>query len=1228
MGLAALSKRLLAQLRVRAPETDPRRRTPQLLVRGLERRVVLDASVALGSGSVDLGAFDPGTTVTVTQDVFDLNGDSSDESVYRFELDAGTWTDGFADLVGGIDLDGVAGVDAFVDGTNLYVSASFLETNAGGVSIGADGSAPTIVLGDNLTTAGDQDYGGAVGLAQDVVLNAGVGNVLFTGSVSGPFSLSIESSGVTTFQAAVNVGSLTTDAGGQTSFTPGVGSVTTTGVQVYGDTVVLGSDLVMTGSQVEFQDDLNGLDHSLDIHGDAVLGQDGGDLVFGLDQLSITGATTINAGNIQTLADQSYGGDVTLGSNVTLTATQVEFAGNVDGAGNGLEIQGDAVLGDSVADEVTNLSSLHVTGDSTIAAGLVSSTGEQTFDGNVSIINDMEFEASLVTFHGDLLGGNNDVTITGDAQLGDSTLDSVSGLDSLIVTGDATANAALGPFATNVEFRGDLTLGRDLTLDAPDVLLGGNVIGTGHSLAIVGTAVLGNDAGDTFSGLASLTVTGPAATIGAGSIETTGVQTYDAPVQLAADVSLTASVVTFLGQVVGGGHSLQIAGDASFGDDAADSVTGLSTLTVEGATTFHTSVVTTSGGQTYKGPVTVASTNGLLSLTGGGPIDFQSTLLLSADLTVVSGDDVTFGGAVDGAHDLIVNTSGMTAFNGAVGGTTALASITTDAGGTTLINGGLIRTSGDQFYGDDVELGAGVHELSGGVIHFFGRVDGQVQGQGGLAITSAQAVVFDRAIGSLRDPASIQVRAVDLTFADGTFIDVAGSAAESVHLVATGTLVLPVGFVVRAALGAGGYEGVANTFLPRPSPGATGTALVELPHDRPIYSSNPNLDQSATGTIEMVVGNAGEKGLRVFVDWGDTVSQGNRFEGPGGWADGDGLGDNDDPGDLYAIEGGSTVELTHTYTAHDIQRQLLVDNTFDVKYAVFQHEAIVIEAARVEQGAQSLGTAGGALNVLTSTMVFSGPGGPRFEPPDPATVPNLVNGTAGVQIAPPSGSVPFEFPIARPEVAVPPNNELPPLDPLVTLSQVTMDEGASSSPVVGRQQRFVLRLLSPDPTAPPLAEVDLPADSFQADRLQRLFQELPDGSYEIDLLLGENTERPILRFDIRQGRPVVPQESLDGGQLRLEEIQDTLRKHSEPQSPAVETTAIENREADGLERDVEAEESAQPDSDVAVEPGNSSRVVEPAGRMSSRLEWQLRRGAETGDGSLLLASRLARRVRG
>ena len=53
-----------------------------------------------------------------------------------------------------------------------------------------------------------------------------------------------------------------------------------------------------------------------------------------------------------------------------------------------------------------------------------------------------------------------------------------------------------------------------------------------------------------------------------------------------------------------------------------------------------------------------------------------------------------------------MNTAGVTAFNGAVGGATALASLTTDAPGTTDLNGGVVNTIGTQTYNDPVLLTA------------------------------------------------------------------------------------------------------------------------------------------------------------------------------------------------------------------------------------------------------------------------------------------------------------------------------------------------------------------------------------------------------------------------------------------------------------------------------------------------------------------------------------------
>jgi len=61
---------------------------------------------------------------------------------------------------------------------------------------------------------------------------------------------------------------------------------------------------------------------------------------------------------------------------------------------------------------------------------------------------------------------------------------------------------------------------------------------------------------------------------------------------------------------------------------------------------------------------------------------------------------VSFNGTVNGAFSLTVNTAGTTMFGAAVGGTTALASVTTDAAGSTALNGGSITTSGAQTYND------------------------------------------------------------------------------------------------------------------------------------------------------------------------------------------------------------------------------------------------------------------------------------------------------------------------------------------------------------------------------------------------------------------------------------------------------------------------------------------------------------------------------------------------
>ena len=57
--------------------------------------------------------------------------------------------------------------------------------------------------------------------------------------------------------------------------------------------------------------------------------------------------------------------------------------------------------------------------------------------------------------------------------------------------------------------------------------------------------------------------------------------------------------------------------------------------------------------------------------------------------------------------NLTITASGVTKFADKVGSTAALTSLTTDAPGSTQINGGVVTTTADQTYGDAVTLDVG-----------------------------------------------------------------------------------------------------------------------------------------------------------------------------------------------------------------------------------------------------------------------------------------------------------------------------------------------------------------------------------------------------------------------------------------------------------------------------------------------------------------------------------------
>src|SRR5262249_5432351 len=156
--------------------------------------------------------------------------------------------------------------------------------------------------------------------------------------------------------------------------------------------------------------------------------------------------------------------------------------------------------------------------------------------------------------------------------------------------------------------------------------------------------------------LGSLTVT-HTADLNGGSIITTGAQSYMGPVVLTTNDLLTGSAITFHDKV-DGTCGLTATGLTTF-DGAVGGTSALASLTVNGTADLNGGSIITTGAQSYMGP-------GVL------PTD-----------DLLTGSAITFHDKVDGTWGLTA--TGLTTFDGAVGGTSALASLTVN--GTAHLNG-------------------------------------------------------------------------------------------------------------------------------------------------------------------------------------------------------------------------------------------------------------------------------------------------------------------------------------------------------------------------------------------------------------------------------------------------------------------------------------------------------------------------------------------------------------
>ncbi|HZL59267.1 MAG TPA: hypothetical protein VFC38_06175, partial [Stellaceae bacterium] len=565
--------------------------------------------------------------------------------------------------------------------------------------------------GSVATTAG-QTYSGAVTLGANTTLSdSGGSGITFGNTVSGAHNLDI-TSGKTIFDNTVGITELITQAVTLDA------NVTTSAGQDYQGGVLLGGNVTLKdtgGSAIIFASSVDGT-HALtvDTAGTATFdGEVGTDVAHlaSLNMANASGTTVINTDSIQTTGNQSYGGAVTMAAASTefvvfnSTAT-VTFGQTLDGQTSGhgnLTIDANAVFDGNVG-ATHPVGSIDVepfdTAGTTDIASLVTikTTGGQTYDGAATLHGNVSLDTTAgngwvqilgaISGSGDTLGittgttGSNGAAVFRGFNLGGLAVAAAGGEE--LAAGTYTlSSGTIQNSAGAIELAGSLVFGQDTTFGGAVTLENNTTLTT---VSVTNALTFGSTVDDAVAGLESLTTDTTGATTFSGNVGNGAALsslTVTGPATLGANVTTSGSAgQDYIGAVTLAGNVTLAAGSGKpivFGS----TVTGAYALDIaSGTTTLHAGV-TTSGGQTYGGAVTLAN-DATLSDTGAGAITFDST--------------------VNGTHNLIVETAGTTTFDGAVGAVTPLALLTVTGPASFGAAAGSVTTSGAQTYGGTVAL--------------------------------------------------------------------------------------------------------------------------------------------------------------------------------------------------------------------------------------------------------------------------------------------------------------------------------------------------------------------------------------------------------------------------------------------------------------------------------------------------------------------------------------------
>jgi len=740
---------------------------------------------------------------------------------------AGTSISVQAPLLAGMEID-------FSAGTSVSVTGSLTATTGGidvqaGTTISIDGplTAGTDV---NLTAVNGVFVNGTLHAGDEISVTATAGAIDIANAVTAGTNVLLTAAGNLSVGAAVTaaLGGITALAGDDFSVT---GSLLAAGDVL----VAAGNDAAVNGMVVA------GDNATLTAAGGTLLV--GGDLLAGGDvalqaglSISVAGTVTATTGQLSATAGTSIvvAGAVTAAGDAVLAAqTDVSISGTVI---SGQAVQLTAALGAiHVVGAITAGQQVHLTsGTATTISGDVTATG-----GSIHAVAGTSFTAlgaltagedvlvqsgTSATLNGTVLAAEDihvqaGTTLSADGPLtaGNAVVLAAPGGITLSVTADIQAGGGgitvNGPLSTAADFltangaiavNGSVTLLAAVVWDSDALELGGAPITVNGTISL-STFSLTIDAGTS----GDVHLQGAVSGTGVLTVQEGDEQTYAA---------LTVGALTIL--------------DATTSVTLTGPVNALGDIFICSQGTTEIQQALTAGGM-----IDLCATSGLWlfgDITAGSDITFQNAVILGDSIVVTStaGGQVTFASTVDSAahqaHGLTVNTSGHTTFQGAVGGGThqALGYVVTDAGGVTILAGGVVRTTGTQFYGDhlvllgNTSLDTTAGSPAGGDLFVAGTVQtagfhlslnagtagdidvqGSVTGGGALTVVHGDHVEF----GSLTvDTLLVQSATSSVTFhgvvvvSNNATVHSSGSIVQEQSIVAGGNVVYVAGTSVIA----------------------------------------------------------------------------------------------------------------------------------------------------------------------------------------------------------------------------------------------------------------------------------------------------------------------------------------------------------------------------------------------------------------------------------------------